>query len=507
VFRCAHTLKGNAESIGCDAIADCSHSLENVLDAIRRRSVPVTAQLVSTLLEAVDSIRTMLRELARGASPDVARYKPVMHRLGLAAIGNSESSATQIDRPEPRFESDARFGSKTLRVNLEQIEKLLSLTGELSTSLTQLRAATDEQRVGTRLLDRLVDSEKLFGQLREGVMRLRLVPIGRTFRAQVRAVRDLAQSHGKLGRLVIEGEGVEVDTAIAEGLRDPVTHMIRNAIDHGLEPPSLRVKLGKDPVGTITLGAQHKKGRVVVWIRDDGAGFDRDRILERARSLGMVGAEQTLDDQDAFALVFASGFTTKEGVTDLSGRGVGMDVVRRNVAALKGTIAIESEKGRGATITISVPLTLAIIEGFAVSAGDERYVLPLDSVAECVELDPSEIRPSGVLNLRGAPVPYLRLREMFALEGQRPLRESVVVVEHDGGRAGLAVDSLQGQVEAVVKPLGALLNGLGMVTGSTILGDGRVAFILDVPSVVNEAEKRQKRLEPSSSSAVSPTCP
>ncbi len=500
VFRCAHTLKGNAESIGCDAIAECAHSLENVLDAIRRRAVPVTPELVSTMLEAADAIGSMLTELARGDSPDLVRYRPVLHRLDLAAIGDRGSSVASVDRLEGRFESATHLGPKTLRVNLDQIEKLLALTGELSTSLAQLRAATGEHRVGTRLEDRLTESEQLFSQLRERVTRLRLVPIGRTFRAQLRAVRDLAQSHGKLGRLVIEGEDAEVDTVIAEGLRDPVTHMIRNAIDHGLEAPSLRVKLGKDPVGTITLAAKHERGRVVVSIHDDGAGFDRERILERGRSLGMVQADDAPGDSELFALVFAAGFSTKGGVTDLSGRGVGMDIVRRNVAALKGTIAIESEKGRGTTITISVPLTLAIISGFAVSAGDERYIIPLESIAECMELETCDSRPSGVsgvLYLRGTPVPYLRLREMFALEGKSPARESVVIVEHDGGRAGLAVDSLHGQTEAVVKPLGTLLDGLGMVTGSTILGDGRVAFILDVPSVVDEAQKRQRRIEPS----------
>src|SRR5262249_14514423 len=182
--------------------------------------------------------------------------------------------------------------------------------GELSTSLAQARSAAHEGRASTRLVDHLADAEQLFGQLREEVMRLRLVPIGRMFQAQLRAVRDLSQSHGKLARLVIEGDEAEVDTAIAEGLRDPVTHMIRNAIDHGLEPPSARVKLGKDPVGTITLGAQHRRGRIVVWIRDDGAGFDRERILSRARSLGMLGPDESLDDKDAFAMVFAPGFST-----------------------------------------------------------------------------------------------------------------------------------------------------------------------------------------------------
>jgi two-component system chemotaxis sensor kinase CheA len=437
-----------------------AHALENLLDRVRSGALDITGELVGTMLEATDAIRTTLREWARDESADAARY---------------------------------------LRVNLEHVEKLVALTGELSTCLAQVRVAADATRANARLGERLLESDELFGQLRDQVMRLRLVPVGRVFGAQVRAVRDLARAHGKLARLIVEGEDTEVDTAIAEGLRDPLTHMIRNAIDHGLELPSERTKKGKHAVGTITLGARHERGRIVVRIRDDGAGFDRARILERARSLDMIAEDEVPDDAATFALVFAPGFSTKDGVSDLSGRGVGMDVVRRNVAALKGTIGIESDEGRGSTITISVPLTLAIINGFAVTAGDERYVIPVDSIVECVELDTGEAReaePSGVLNLRGAPIPFLRLRETFELGGVRNARESVVVVEHAGGRAGLAVDALHGHAEAVVKPLGRLFEGHGLVTSSTILGDGRVAFILDVPSVIAAAERRRKSTEP-----------
>jgi two-component system chemotaxis sensor kinase CheA len=300
----------------------------------------------------------------------------------------------------------------------------------------------------------------------------------------------VARAHGKAVRLVIEGDEVEMDTRVVERLRDPLTHMIRNSIDHGIESPELRAALGKPPEGCLTLRAAHEGGLIVIDVRDDGAGFNRQRIATRAKETGLAADPHQLPDADLLALVFAPGFSTAETVTDLSGRGVGMDVVRRNIEGLRGTLAIESIDGEGASITIRLPLTLAIIDGFGVGVGDETYVVPLDAVLECLALPSDSHRDGaghGVINLRGEPLPYLRLRDRFKATGAAPQREHVLVVQHAGGRAGIAVDALYGERQAVIKSLGAGLDGLSGLSGSTILGDGRVALILDVPALLREA--------------------
>jgi two-component system chemotaxis sensor kinase CheA len=286
---------------------------------------------------------------------------------------------------------------------------------------------------------------------------------------------------------------VEVDTRVIEHLRDPLTHMIRNAVDHGIEPPHARKARGKDPCGRVTLRACHEAGSIVIQVADDGAGLDRERIIERARSLGIVAEPEKLPDAEIYGLIFEAGFSTAETVTDLSGRGVGMDVVRRNVDALRGSVGIDSRQGEGTSITIRLPLTLAIIEGFGVGVGEETYVIPLEAVLECVELPAQEQIQSnghGVIYLRGRALPYLRLRTLFALGDRAPFRENIVVVQHGGGQAGIAVDALYGASQAVIKPLGELFEGLPGIAGSTILGNGRVALILDVPSLLREAVGR-----------------
>jgi len=319
---------------------------------------------------------------------------------------------------------------------------------------------------------------------------VRMVPVGPIFRQYLRIVRDVAQANGKAARLVLEGEEVEVDLSMVEHLKDPLTHMIRNALDHGIEAPESRRAKGKDPCGAITIKARHDGANIVIEISDDGAGLNRQRIAERVRALAGAGDPDSLSDQELFKFIFEPGFSTAEKITDLSGRGVGMDVVRRNIEALRGAVAIDSRQGHGTTITIRLPLTLAIIEGFGVGVGADTYILPLHSVRECLTLPPEEQRNRdgcGVINLRGLPVPYLRLRDWYALPGERPARESVVIVEENGLQAGLAVDRLYGAHQTVIKPLGAQFKDIPGIAGSAILGSGRVALIVDVGSLMRDA--------------------
>ena len=324
-------------------------------------------------------------------------------------------------------------------------------------------------------------------------MKARMVPIGPSFHQHVRTVRDVASAHGKQARLVVEGEDVAVDTAVVEYVRDPLIHMVRNALDHGIEPPDARRAAGKDPAGRLTLRAFHEAGSMVIEVEDDGAGLDRERIAKKAVAMGLAAEAARLSDEDLARIVFEPGFSTAEKVTELSGRGVGMDVVRRNVEALRGSVAIASERGKGTTVTIRVPLTLAIIQGFKVGIGDEAYILPLDAVVECLELPASEsASPTahGVVNLRGKPLPYLRLRDHFDLEGSRPARENVVVVQHGALSAGIVVDELHGESSTVIKPLGTMFKGIPGVAGSSILGNGRVALILDIAGILRETLRR-----------------
>jgi two-component system chemotaxis sensor kinase CheA len=266
--------------------------------------------------------------------------------------------------------------------------------------------------------------------------------------------------------------------------------MLRNSVDHGLESPAERTALGKDPTGRIAIRAFHEAGSVLLELSDDGRGLDRARIVTRAVERGLVAAGASLTDQEAFQLIFEPGFSTAEAVTELSGRGVGMDVVRRHVRALRGSIAIRSERGKGTTFTVRLPLTVAIISGFTVGVGDESYVIPMESVEECMDLPAAErasSEESGLLNLRGAPLSYVRLRDLFSLEGKTVARPSVVVLRHDTRRLGLVVDALLGETQAVVKPLNGNLASVPGVAGSTILGSGRVAFILNVPALIEQA--------------------
>ncbi|HEU4883510.1 MAG TPA: chemotaxis protein CheW, partial [Longimicrobium sp.] len=312
------------------------------------------------------------------------------------------------------------------------------------------------------------------------------------FRPYLRTVRDLAFANGKLCRVVVEGEDVEVDTSVVEHLRDPLTHLVRNAVDHGIEPPETRRRAGKDPCGTVTLTARHEGSSIVVRMSDDGAGLDRARIAARARALELAADPERMGDAELFRLILEPGFSTAETVTDLSGRGVGLDVVRRSVEALRGSLSIESRPGEGTAFTLRLPLTLALVEGFAFASGGETFIVPLETVVECMELP--RVRHDGVgegvVSLRGAPLPYLRLRDALALPGEPPRRESMVVVRHESGPAGLVVDTLLGATQSVVKPLGTAFDGVAGFSGSTILGSGRVGLILDVPVLVRRALDR-----------------
>ena len=484
LLRRAHTIKGNASIVGLQAITEFAHAYEELLERMQDLQTRIEPELVSLLLSGIDALRRLLDD--RDADTLAPSDRELIARLAAWRDGaRSADSANDAAVPQ-HGERAASLSARTLRVAAEKLNRMLDLVGEI---------AIARGRVGQMLLDRatldldaLIEVEQqidqLQAELQELIMRARMVAVGPSFRQYARTVRDLAASHGKNARLVTIGDDVELDTSAVELLRDPLTHMIRNAIDHGIEPSAQRVSAGKPPVARITLEARHEAGNIVIRLSDDGAGINRRAIAARAKVLGIE--TERLTDAELLRLIFEPRFSTADSVTDLSGRGVGMDVVRRGVETLRGSIAIDSREGEGTTFTIRLPLTLAVIEGFGVSSAGETYVVPMENVLECLELPADHRRNSqnGVVLLRDEVVPYVRLRSLFALEGDAPLRENVLVVQYDGAKAGLVVDTLHGAGQAVIKPLGGFFNDIPGVAGSSILGNGRVALILDTPAIL-----------------------
>ena len=503
VFRVVHTVKGNAGSLGFAAMASFAHVLEDVLDRVRKGSLPTTPERITLLLGALDALGRMLRVGPAASGEMETRDRELLERLAATAGGSTPGQAGAVAPGPPREARPRRDDfalDRTLRVDRKKLDRMLDLTGEIAIVHGRLKQALGEG--GGDVADAReahLQADQLFSELQELVMRARMVPLGPVFRRYVRTVRDLALAQGKQVRVVLEGEDVEVDTTVVEHIKDPLTHLIRNAIDHGIEPPSVRAERAKDPCGRLKLSAAHEGGTIVLQVSDDGAGLDREGILARGRALGLAAEGVSADDQ-VRRLILLPGFSTADVVTELSGRGVGLDVVRRNVEALRGSVEVSTRTGEGTTIELRLPLTLAVIAGLNVRAGGETYVIPLDCVVECIDLPEASAAQAdrrGVVNLRGRGLPFVRLRRVMGLgEGDRS-REQVVVVQTAEGAAGLAVDVVQGESQTVIKPLDRQMRGGAPLAGATILSDGRVALIVDVPALLRKAtDKRADLLDP-----------
>jgi two-component system chemotaxis sensor kinase CheA len=376
-----------------------------------------------------------------------------------------------------------------VRVDAEKLDHLIALVGELVIAGASASLLA-QQRGDVPMQEAAFTMTRFVEEIRDSALELRMVPIGETFNRFQRIVRDAGRELGKEIRLSISGSETELDKGMVEKIADPLMHLVRNAMDHGIEPVEIRRERGKPGVGTVRMDARHESGVVVIEVGDDGGGLDRDRILEKAIARGVWASDAGLTDNEIYDLIFEPGFSTSDEVTNLSGRGVGMDVVRRNVEALRGTVEVESHPGEGTTVRIRLPLTLAIIDGFLVGVGGADYVLPLKSVVECIEVtDGLRIGGGGedYIDFRGEVLPLLRLRDLFMSEAGRSRRENIVVVQYGSKKVGLFVDSLKGELQTVIKPLGPIFRRLKGVSGSTILGSGDVALILDVQAMVEAA--------------------
>jgi two-component system, chemotaxis family, sensor kinase CheA len=410
---------------------------------------------------------------------------------GIVSIDKIESAlAEQEHVREARKRRQAEDSSSTVRVPAERLDSLVNMVGELVTLQSRLNQTSIELQ-NHELSQIAEEMERLTADLRDNTMSIRMLPIGTTFAKFTRLVRDLSVELGKEIVLQTEGEETELDKTVIEKLNDPLVHLIRNCIDHGIEKPESRLAAGKPRNGTIRLSATHAGANVLISISDDGAGINRDAVRKKAVEKGLIALDTALSDKELLSLVFAPGFSTAAQVTGVSGRGVGMDVVKRNIDALQGSIETESIEGAGTTITLKLPLTLAIIDGLLVKVEDSFYVMPLSAIEECVELCRADVQNAHGrrhVEIRGEIVPYIHLREHFKIGGKSPDIEQVLTSSIDGSRVGFVVDQVIGQHQTVIKSMGRMCRGVDEVSGATILGDGRVALIIDLPRLVQKAE-------------------
>ncbi|TRX02650.1 chemotaxis protein CheA [Candidatus Methylobacter oryzae] len=440
--------------------------------------------LVSCGTLTAEELNTMLRLQAQhGGEPQ----RPIGEVLVEQHLVSPPVVEAALEKQQ-QVKDNKRNEANLIRVDADKLDGLINLVGELiiagaGTNLIARRAGMADLIESTATLSRLVE------EVRDSALALRMVPIGATFNRFSRVVRDISKELGKDIDLVISGADTELDKTVVEKIGDPLTHLVRNSMDHGIEAADLRIARGKPAKGTLKLNAYHDAGSIVIEVSDDGGGLNKDKILAKAIERGLVSDGTGLSDKDIYNLIFEPGFSTADAVSNLSGRGVGMDVVRRNIQALRGSVDLDSVPERGSTIRIRLPLTLAIIDGFMVGVGNAAYVVPLDMVVECVELQAWVDSSDGhYLNLRGEVLPYRRLREHFGIDGEAVARENVVVVRYGERKAGLVVDKLLGEFQTVIKPLGKLFRGEKSLGGFTILGSGEVALIVDVPGLMAQVE-------------------
>jgi two-component system chemotaxis sensor kinase CheA len=417
----------------------------------------------------------------------------------VAAVAIPDVSDVAVPKREPQtaaVETRQTKAAENVRVPAERLDELMDRVGELVIAQSRLsQLANTSADLALRAVSEEI--ERLSGELRDTMMVLRMVPVATLFSRFRRLVHDLARETGKVIELVTEGENTEVDKTVIERLADPLIHLVRNSIDHGLETSQDRVAAGKSEAGTVTLSASQSGGEVIIAIRDDGRGINRERVRAKAEASGLIQPGQSLSDAELLQLIFAPGFSTAAQITNLSGRGVGMDVVKRTVEALRGTIDIASVAGHGSEVTLRIPLTLAIIDGLLVRVGEGRYVIPLSAVEECLELSLEEdLRSRGrsFISLRDALVPFLRLRDLFRTGTKPDVHQKVVVISTGAERVGLVVDQIIGNHQTVIKSMSKLHSDVATFSGATILGDGSVALILDVGHLVVAGQKQEAQL-------------
>lgn len=474
--------------------SDIIHGLEGGLELGSRANALITVGSL-TLAELTLAMEAKRACLADKESQDTAQNsssqasEPKTTTISLASRHQPED-ATASTKHVANASLDL-LHSQTLRVAANKLDHLIDLVGEMV--ITGARTNLLARNSGDEnLIEAMSQLERLVESVRDSSLKLRMVPIGDTFNKFRRLVRDTSLELNKQVNLIIKGTDTELDKTFIERINEPLTHIVRNAIDHGFEDSERRLSIGKSEQGTLTLNSYHDAGSIVVEVQDDGQGLDIERIKRQAIARGLISEQSIISDEEVQMLLFEPGFSTKEEVTEISGRGVGLDVVKKNVESLRGVIEVESEAGVGTCIRFRLPLTLSIIDGFMFEVNNVCYVLPLETIVECLELhevaSEADIRHKDYIYLRGEILPFVRLRRLFGQQENRAHKlESLVIVQFGALKAGIVVDTLVGEFQTVVKPLGRIFEGIKCVSGATILGSGEVAVILDVSALIHSA--------------------
>jgi len=557
LFRVFHTIKGVAGFLELFDIQSLAHTTESLLNGCREGIYPLIGARLDLVFDATAMMRKILTELAVAVEASlefmtaedipslVARLQAALEPTFEGGVRKAEEreeleslhedlrlpgpSPPPDEVPEESSQSVAAEavapvankaqGSEgggdpklraTIKVDLERVDRLVEMIGELVVVEAMVVGAPEiAHSASARVRNCLSQLEKVTHDLQDVGMRMRMLPVSGVFQKMARMARDVGRRAGKQVRVVLSGEQTEMDRSMVEQISDPLVHMIRNSIDHGIEPPEVRRQIGKPEEGKVRLSACHEGGHVVIEIADDGRGLNREAILKKAIAQGLIQATDTLSEDDINSMIFAPGFSTAEKVTDISGRGVGMDVVRRNIDAMRGRVTIKSVIGQGTTFKITLPLTLAIIDGMLVACGKERYIIPTLSIIESIQPEPAMLVTQGanheMLNMRGNILPLLRMDRLLGAKDaiQDPSKGLVVIIEGSGRRVGLLVDEVIAQQQVVIKSMGEGVGEVPFVSGAAILSDGRVGLIVNVEGIVSLIIDRRHRGFASEGSLVS----
>ncbi|MDE7168927.1 MAG: hybrid sensor histidine kinase/response regulator [Mucispirillum sp.] len=528
IFRGAHTMKGSSSFLGFNKLAGLTHHAEDILNKLRKSEMVVTREIMDVLLEFVDKTKQIISDIENGTDNTdpskviedlklasegklVGKPKAAQSSGGAAAPAPAAAAPAPAPAPKPAApKADAKPAApmeQTIRVDVTRLDSLVNLVGELVLSrnrLSQIAGELENKFENEYLVEQLNEVTSAIGmnttELQLAIMKTRMIAVGKVFNKFPRVVRDIARDTGKEIDLIITGEETELDKSVVEAIGDPLLHMIRNSCDHGVETPDIRMSKGKNPKGQVILSAYHEGNHVVIEIKDDGAGMDPEKLKRKAVEKRVITPDEAngMDDKQAFSLIFKAGFSTADKITNISGRGVGMDVVRTNIEKLNGIISIDSQVGEGSTFYLKLPLTLAIIQALLVEVAGEIFAIPLVSVVETVRITTDEIHSfegREVLKLRDRVLSLVRLDEAFALDALDQEEIYVVVVALAEKQLGFIVDKLIGQEEIVIKSLGEYMGGNPGIAGATITGDGRVRLILDVAGIIDLAQNMPRRIK------------
>jgi len=524
IFRAFHTIKGMAGFLNLTNIGSLAHSAENLLDLARKSELVLADKSMDVVFESIDMLKKMIAGLKEsvesGSAVAVQENLPqLLEKLKSSAQGHSNADSLNTpqgqkndkkldeilaakDKAKPKYTASqesvkikTHTSDEKIKVSTARLDNLINMAGELVIAQLMVAEEANIKLASEHELGRKVAHQsKIVRELQELSMSMRMVPIAGVFQKMARLVRDLSHKADKKINFSTQGEETELDRNIVDKIADPLVHMVRNSVDHGIESQQERLEAGKNPIGQIELRAFHQAGNIVIEIQDDGKGLDKERILQKAIDNGVVEAGQELSDEEIYKLIFHAGLSTAQKVTSVSGRGVGMDVVRKNIESLRGKVDINSIKDKGTTFTIRMPLTLAIIDGQIVKIGDNRYIIPVNSIVR--SLKPNRSQLSSVQNrgemvtIRGELLSLVRLYKLFGTVPitEDPTESLLVIVEEDGKKCCLLVDELLGQQQVVIKSLGEGLGKAKGVSGGAIMGDGKVSLILDIPGLMELAQ-------------------